>query len=188
MENQESPKRTLELPDGRLLSYSTVNLGSEPGSGATEAEHCLLYLHGFPGCRLEAEMVGRAALEQGLRESLESQGIGQTAVVSIDRPGFGGSSPRGSRWSLLDVASDVMCLVDALGIKVFSVMGISGGGPHALAVGAHCQVLEPHLTTTDCCASHQPKGGEGRSCLHAGEDGGGLLAPLSVDWDSVPLS
>ena len=37
--------------------------------------------------------------------------------------------------TILSVAEDAVAVVDALGWERFSVLGISGGGPHALAAG-----------------------------------------------------
>jgi pimeloyl-ACP methyl ester carboxylesterase len=50
----------------------------------------------------------------------------------VDRPGHGLSEPYQNR-SLLDWADDVRQLADHLGIDKFYVMGLSAGGPHALA-------------------------------------------------------
>jgi pimeloyl-ACP methyl ester carboxylesterase len=57
---------------------------------------------------------------------------GGVRVIAPDRPGFGLSSRRAGRrighWPL-----DVAELADALGIARFGVVGVSGGGPYALA-------------------------------------------------------
>jgi pimeloyl-ACP methyl ester carboxylesterase len=54
-------------------------------------------------------------------------------LVTADRPGVGGSSPRKGR-SILDWVSDVEAVANELGLDSFVVAGHSGGGPHALAV------------------------------------------------------
>lgn len=55
--------------------------------------------------------------------------------LSVDRPGYGGSSPRPGR-SVADAAADTAALADAVGVDRFAVLGASGGGPHALACAA----------------------------------------------------
>lgn len=55
--------------------------------------------------------------------------------VSLDRPGFGLSDPQPSR-TVGDHAADVEQVLDHLDIGRFSAFGWSGGGPHALALGA----------------------------------------------------
>jgi pimeloyl-ACP methyl ester carboxylesterase len=55
-------------------------------------------------------------------------------VVTFDRPGYGQSSVHPNR-TVLSVADDAVAVADALGWDRFTVIGVSGGGPHALAVG-----------------------------------------------------
>jgi pimeloyl-ACP methyl ester carboxylesterase len=55
-------------------------------------------------------------------------------VVTFDRPGYGRSSVQRER-TIVSVADDAVAVADALGWERFSVLGVSGGGPHALAVG-----------------------------------------------------
>ncbi len=56
-------------------------------------------------------------------------------LIVPERPGFGLSDFQRGR-TLLDWSADVLALADSLGIERFFVVGISGGGPHALACGA----------------------------------------------------
>lgn len=56
-------------------------------------------------------------------------------IVVAERPGFGRSDFLPGR-SLLDWPRDVLELADHLGLDRFSVVGVSGGAPHALACGA----------------------------------------------------
>jgi pimeloyl-ACP methyl ester carboxylesterase len=56
-------------------------------------------------------------------------------LVSYDRPGFGRSTRQEGR-DVVDCASDVRVIADALNIDKFGVLGRSGGGPHALACAA----------------------------------------------------
>jgi pimeloyl-ACP methyl ester carboxylesterase len=53
-------------------------------------------------------------------------------IISVDRPGLGGSQPQPGR-QILDWAADVRTLADALGLQRFRVLGYSGGVPYALA-------------------------------------------------------
>ncbi len=99
------------LPDGRRLAYAEYGA---PGPKA------VLYFHGLPSSRLEGALTDVHARTLGLR------------VISIDRPGMGGSSFQPAR-RLTDWPSDVSAFADALGLERFGVMGTSGGGPYALA-------------------------------------------------------
>lgn len=55
-------------------------------------------------------------------------------VVTFDRLGYGRSSAQPGR-TILSVADDAIAVADAMGWQRLSVLGVSGGGPHALAVG-----------------------------------------------------
>ena len=82
----------------------------------------IFYFHGLSGSRLEASLTDRIADDLGIR------------VVSFDRPGMGLSTFRQDR-KITDIALDTQHLADALGIGKFSVLGVSGGAPYALACG-----------------------------------------------------
>ena len=56
-------------------------------------------------------------------------------VITYDRPGYGGSTRLSGR-PVAQAAADVITIADALGFSEFAIGGISGGGPHALAVAA----------------------------------------------------
>jgi pimeloyl-ACP methyl ester carboxylesterase len=56
-------------------------------------------------------------------------------LISYDRPGYGESAQHRGR-SVADAALDVVAIADQLGLDDFSVVGRSGGGPHALACAA----------------------------------------------------
>lgn len=103
--------RRIRLNDGRALAY---NIYGDPGGEP------VLYLHGFPGSRLEAGLTQAAASRQGI------------CLVAPDRPGIGLSSPLPQR-ELTDWAADAAQLADTLGWARFPVLGVSGGGPYALA-------------------------------------------------------
>ena len=105
---------TVRAPDGRTLAY--VVRGPAGGSPVIQS-------HGTPGSRL-----GRHPDES----FYERHG---TRIVFYDRPGYGRSDPQPGR-SVASAAADVEALADALEVARFAVVGISGGGPHALACGA----------------------------------------------------
>jgi pimeloyl-ACP methyl ester carboxylesterase len=112
--SDDSAAKTLLLPDGRQLGYA--EFGDPRGRP-------VLYFHGFPGSRLEARLADAAARRQGVR------------LLAIDRPGYGLSDPLPKR-SLLDWPRDVRLFADTLGLAQFGVLGVSGGGPFALACAA----------------------------------------------------
>ena len=56
-------------------------------------------------------------------------------LASWARPGYARSSRRPGR-GVTDVVTDALAVADLLGAERFAVMGASGGGPHALALGA----------------------------------------------------
>lgn len=101
----------LRLRDGRALGYA------EYGEAAGWP---LLVFQGTPTSRLPHNPLETPA---------------PVRLVVPERPGFGRSDFQPGR-TLLDWARDVGELVDHLGIGRFSAVGISGGGPHALACGA----------------------------------------------------
>ena len=107
--------RTLKLRDRRLLGFTEY--GDPQGRP-------ILAFHGVPGTRLMYRPMATAAQTESVR------------IISLDRPGYGLSSPLAGR-QLIDWPSDVAQLIQHLGLKTFSIMGISGGGPYAVATAAH---------------------------------------------------
>lgn len=84
----------------------------------------VLWFHGTPGARRQLPPVGRqAATDLGLR------------VVLVERPGTGGSTTHRYK-RVADFAADAAAVADHLGHDRFAVVGLSGGGPYALACGA----------------------------------------------------
>lgn len=84
----------------------------------------VIWMHGTPGARRQIPVEAR--------EFAEREGI---RVIGIDRPGIGSSSPHLYE-SILDWTGDLTVLADTLGIGEMWVLGLSGGGPYALAAGA----------------------------------------------------
>ncbi|MGA9596777.1 MAG: alpha/beta hydrolase [Acidimicrobiia bacterium] len=105
----------LQLTDGRSISYS------ECGRPAASA---VMYCHGFPGNRRELELIER---------TLDRCGV-DARLIALNRPGYGSSTFQPHR-TILDWPADVSEAADQLGIDRFAVLGVSGGGPYALACG-----------------------------------------------------
>lgn len=100
------------MPDGRRLGYAEY--GDPQGT-------LVLWFHGTPGGRRQIPLVGRrAADELGLR------------LVCVERPGVGDSTDHAYA-QIRDWAADVAEVADHLGHERFLVIGLSGGGPYALA-------------------------------------------------------
>jgi pimeloyl-ACP methyl ester carboxylesterase len=106
--------RVLVLPDGRRLGYA--EFGDPDGVP-------VLALHGTPGSRLMFALTDGAARARGLR------------IVAPERPGYGLSDYRRAA-TLAELAADAAILADRLALERLAVLGVSGGGPHALAVAA----------------------------------------------------
>lgn len=107
-------ERTITLADGRCLGFA------EYGDSAGRP---LMYFHGWPSSRLQGRALDRAACARGVR------------VISPDRPGIGLSDPLPGR-GFGDWPADIRQLADQLGHPRFHVLGVSGGGPYALATAA----------------------------------------------------
>jgi pimeloyl-ACP methyl ester carboxylesterase len=101
----------LELDGGRELAYA--ELGDPSGAP-------VFGFHGTPGSSTQLEVLSDAARAERVR------------LIAPDRPGYGHSSYDPER-RLIDWPRDVADLADHLGFSRFGVMGVSGGGPHAVA-------------------------------------------------------
>jgi pimeloyl-ACP methyl ester carboxylesterase len=123
-----SEKRTrfVNTADGRTLAYEEYG---DPGGTP------IFLLHGTPGCRLSGRHPDESrVVNAGLR------------LVTYDRPGYGQSARNKGR-QVVDCVADVATIADELGIDRFFVKGGSGGGPHALALGAR---LPERVTRVAC--------------------------------------
>ena len=85
-----------------------------------------------PRARLPRDPRARDCSSRSTTRRCALRGSGSS---SCDRPGYGLSTFREDR-RLVDWPVDVAQLADHLGIEQFSVMGISGGGPHAAVCAA----------------------------------------------------
>ena len=119
------------LPDGRCISYCDYGLPD----GIP-----IFQFHGTPGSRifgLDSEEVSAA----GLR------------ILTPERPGYGKSSPNPDAVAVADWVRDIQMLADRLNLDRFHVLGISGGGPFALACAA---LLPQRVITATVVASPTP--------------------------------
>lgn len=103
---------TVGVGGGRRLGFAEFG----PPSGRS-----VVWLHGTPGARRQIPAEARAyAEEHGLR------------IIGIDRPGIGSSTPHVYE-NILGFAADLDVVADRLGLDELVVIGLSGGGPYALA-------------------------------------------------------
>lgn len=126
----------VSLSDGRVIAYLD---GGDPQGFP------IFGLHGTPGCRLSRWPDDNVYADAGIR------------YITTDRAGYGQSSRHRGR-IVVDDAADVLAVADALHIKRFSVVGGSGGGPHALACAA---VLKDRIVKVACQSGIAPLGDEG---------------------------
>src|SRR5690348_4059248 len=101
----------MRLNDGRSVGYAEFGLPTG---------RPVVYCHGFPASRLEAQFTHSSARKFGAR------------IVALDRPGYGLSTFVPGR-QIKDWALDVSEVADALELERFAVLGVSGGAPYALA-------------------------------------------------------
>jgi pimeloyl-ACP methyl ester carboxylesterase len=100
---------------GRRLSFA--EFGAPRGAA-------IIWMHGTPG--------GRRQIPVEARKFADDHDV---RIIGIDRPGIGTSSPH-LYANVLDWTGDLEMLADALAIDTMRVIGLSGGGPYALAAGA----------------------------------------------------
>ena len=125
--------RDVETTDGRVLRVH------DSGGAAAEA-FTVIWHHGSPQSGELLEPLLLAARERSIR------------LIGYGRPSYGGSTPRPGR-TVASAASDVEEIADALRLTSFTVMGASGGGPHALACAA---LLPDRVNATVCLAGIAP--------------------------------
>lgn len=101
----------------------------------------LIFHNGTPGSRHVYEDHLRVAADLGLRHACYS------------RPGYEGSPRRPGR-AFAECAAESAALADALGAERFHIVGLSGGGPPALACAALLPERVLSATTFSCHAPH----------------------------------
>ena len=133
MNELPEPRETVEIAsaDGRTIVAARWGV---PGGSPVVAQH------GTPMSRLDPP--GPAALLDELNVDL----------VTFDRAGYGRSTPLPGR-SVAAAAADTLAVADACGLERFSVYGVSGGGPHALACAA---LIGDRLVRTACVVGFAP--------------------------------
>ena len=114
----------------------------------------VVWLHGTPG--------GRRQIPAEARSYAEAHGL---RIVGIDRPGIGSSTPH-LYGSMADFPADLEVLADGIGLDDMVVIGLSGGGPYALAAG---QALPGRVTAVGVLGGVAPTVGDDAI-------GGGLVA------------
>ena len=121
----------LQLRDGRQLAYTRWN---------ERGRYPILFCPGTPGSRLfrPADPVVLLATD--------------VDFVTVDRPGYGRSTPQDGR-TLLDWPNDVAELARELRWERFSIAGISGRAPHALA--CDCRLMD-HVTAVGVVSGVAP--------------------------------
>jgi pimeloyl-ACP methyl ester carboxylesterase len=103
---------TIRVRDGRQLGVAEYG----PVDGTP-----IVWFHGTPGARRQIPDEARViAAAEGYR------------IIGIDRPGVGLSTPH-LYDHLVELVPDLEIVLDRLGIDRFAVIGLSGGGPYALA-------------------------------------------------------
>jgi len=103
--------RIVELSGARQVAFAEYGVPD----GAP-----VFFCHGWPASRLQAGLLDEHARELGAR------------IIAPDRPGVGYSPAHPGR-RLRDWPGLLGELADAIGVEEFRVLGVSGGGPYALA-------------------------------------------------------
>jgi pimeloyl-ACP methyl ester carboxylesterase len=106
-----SVPRVVELAGGRKVAFAEY--GDPQGAP-------VFFCHGWPASRLQAGLLDAEGRELGAR------------IIAPDRPGIGWSPAHPGR-TLRDWPGLLGGLADALDVEKFRVLGVSGGGPYALA-------------------------------------------------------
>ena len=115
-----APASTVPVDGHRVGVHRFGKLGGWP----------VVWCHGGPGNKLQTP----AALESAAALNLR--------LIGIDRPGYGQSTLEPDR-SLADWAPIAAAVADALGIHKFLVVGVSTGGPYAIALAALYPEVQP---------------------------------------------
>lgn len=132
---EEQSNQTFTLPNGRSIGYAIF--------GATNSHSTVFYLHGFPGSRLSGVIFDEPGKNLDVK------------IIALDRPAIGLSSPHHNpKHGALDHVEDLRLLAEHLEIKSYGVLGVSGGGPYALA----CAYALPreHLRSVSIVAGAGP--------------------------------
>jgi pimeloyl-ACP methyl ester carboxylesterase len=107
-------RQMVKVRDGRELAVESL--------GAPDGKPVFL-LHGTPGAFIGPRPRGSILYRRGIR------------LIGYNRPGYGDSGRMKGR-KVADAAADVEDIANFFSLKRFSVVGRSGGAPHALACAA----------------------------------------------------
>ncbi|MEM7255111.1 MAG: alpha/beta hydrolase [Pseudomonadota bacterium] len=132
--DREAESVRVDIGRGREVSVGFARYGANDGP-------VVLYFHGWPGSRLQARLGHSAALSLGLQ------------LIALDRPGYGltGNDAGGN---FADWAHLVERFCERFRLRDIRVLGISGGGPYALACGA----MLPHRVSKISIGCGAPPG------------------------------
>lgn len=120
------------VKDGRHLAYAEYGFGDG---------FPILFFHGLPGSRFEAEKLHDAALKLRVR------------LIGLDRPGMGLSSPQKNR-TILNWPNDISEFATALNLKKISIVGHSGGAPYVAACAYRIpEILHKAVIVSDIARS-----------------------------------
>ncbi len=104
-------EETVKLQDGRKLGYSIYG---------DQNRYPILYCSGGIGTRLQIQPIQHQEMPPNIR------------LIGTDGPGLGLSDFLPNR-KIIDWPNDVIQLINHLEIMTFSVLGVSAGGPYAMA-------------------------------------------------------
>jgi pimeloyl-ACP methyl ester carboxylesterase len=106
---------TIAVRGDRRLSFAEYGPRQGPA---------IVWMHGTPGARRQIPLEAR--------ELADRKGV---RIIGLDRPGIGSSTAH-LYPDVLDWAHDLELVLDTLAVDKVRVIGLSGGGPYALAAGA----------------------------------------------------
>jgi pimeloyl-ACP methyl ester carboxylesterase len=149
------------IHDGRRVGYAEFG---EPRGRA------VVWLHGTPGARRQIPEQARVFAH-----------LHNVRLVGLDRPGIGLSTPYVYP-QIRAFASDLASVADALGIDDLGVVGLSGGGPFALAAGA---VLGDRVRAVAVLGGVAPT--QGPDAIDGGLVALGVRLSTVLRWGRVPL-
>lgn len=136
MADQLETTDTLTLPSGRTLAW-TVYGGALDAKESAKQPKVIFYFHSFPGSSSEGSRISAELLHRH-----------HARCIALDRPGVGMSTHYSER-KMLDWPDDVLAVADHLHISQFYVLGVSGGGPYALACASAIPRVDPRSPEAD---------------------------------------
>ncbi|QIA64942.1 alpha/beta fold hydrolase [Vibrio astriarenae] len=149
----ESYNQTIFLRDGRTLSYSDVGC---------DGDDVVILIPPSTGSRYQVHPNVLPLKKHQLR------------LITIDRPGYGLSSPHPNR-TLSSFAVDVEALLDKLNVNNASVLGYCGGGPYALAIASYLGERVNHLSLVSSVTPYEPI-----NLFHGIKSSNKLLAQIAI--------